>query len=187
MPRQSDPRYMQSEQAICDALARLLEKKPLASISMSELAREAGVSRCTLYAHHDNVSEAYEQTVRMFYERTETFDEHFLCASCQVRKTAMPYCERLREAGPYASVVNDDRFLPATIRTVVEQDFHSIKRRLQDVGVPADLAHVICLFQMSGCYSAATSVHADGEEWKRYQEVIDRFVRGGMAALGVEL
>lgn len=187
MPKLDDPRYVQSEQAICDALARLLESKSLSDISMSELAREAGISRGTLYAHHVNVDDAYEQAVRLFYERTETFDEHFSCAVCQVREEAMPYCERLREAGSHASVVADERFLPTSMRIFDPRGFQTIKEKLRTAGLPERLAHTICLFQMSGCYSVATSTAASKEEWRRHREVLDRFIHGGMAALGVEL
>lgn len=41
-----------SRQAIVDALLKLLENKPLSAISISELAREAKVSRMTIYRNY---------------------------------------------------------------------------------------------------------------------------------------
>ena len=187
MPNQSDPRYVQSEHAICDALARLLEHKALSSITMSELAREAGVSRGTLYAHFNNVCEAYERAVMLFYKRTQTLDEHFSCATCRESRTTRAYCECLRDAGSYASVVADERFLPTTMHVYDPKGLHMLKEKLQAAGMPEQLAHAICLFQMSGCYSVATSTAASDEEWRQCQEALDRFIQGGLSALGVEL
>ncbi len=187
MPRQDDPRYIQSEQSICDALARLLAHKPLQSVTMSELAREAAVSRGTLYAHFSNVGEVYERTVERFYGQTQTIDEHFACVSCRASRPVHPFCERLRDAGIYSGVVADERFLPASMRIFAPKGLHTVKEKLQKAGVPDRLAHAICLFQMSGCYSVATSTAASDEEWRQCQEALDRFIQGGLSALGVEL
>lgn len=187
MPRQDDPRYIQSEQSICDALARLLAHKPLQSVTMSELAREAAVSRGTLYAHFSNVGEVYERAVERFYGQTQTIDEHFACASCRNGSPVRPFCERLREAGPYASLVADERFLPTTMRIIDPRGLETVRTSLQVAGVPEQLAQAIYRFQMSGCYSVATSTVADDDEWRQYQEALDRFIQGGLSALGVEL
>ena len=187
MAKQNNPRYIQSEHAICDALARLLGRKPLASITMSELAREADVSRGTLYAHFSNIGEVYERAVELFYEHSQTLDEHFTCANCRGNKPVRPFCECLRDAGSYAGVVSDERFLPTSMRIFDPQGFRTIKGKLQEAGMPEQLAHTICLFQMSGCYSVATSTVADEDEWHQHRELLDRFIQGGMAALGVEL
>lgn len=187
MANRNDPRYIQSEQAICDALARLLGGKPLSCITMSELAREAGVSRGTLYAHFSNVGEAYERAVDLFYHQTQTLGEHFACASCRNSSPVRPFCERLREAGPYTSVVADERFLPTTMRAIDPRGVDTLRTRLQSAGLPEQLAHAIYRFQMSGCYSVATSTVADDAEWRQYQEALDRFIQGGLSALGVKL
>lgn len=187
MSNQNDPRYVQSEHAICDALARLLARKPLQSITMSELAREAGVSRGTLYAHFSNVGEAYERTVEHFYGQTQTIDEHFACVSCRANRPVHPFCERLRDAGIYSGVVADERFLPTSMHIFAPKGLDTVKEKLRKVGVPDRLAHAICLFQMSGCYSVATSTVADDAEWRQYQEALDRFIQGGLAALGADV
>lgn len=187
MPKQDDPRYIQSEQSICNALARLLEEKSLQGITMSELAREANVSRGTLYAHFNNVGEAYERAVELFYEQIQTLDEHFSCAMCRGDKPVHAYCERLRNAGTYTSIVTDERFLPTTVRRIDPARFHDLEAKLREAGVPKQLAHSVYLFQMSGCHAVATSVDVSDAEWREYQDILDRFIRGGLAALGVEL
>lgn len=187
MVNRSDPRFIQSEHAICNALARLLDRKSLSSISMAELAREASVSRGALYAHFGNVNEAYERSVQLFYEQIQTLDEHFACASCRGEKTVRPFCERLRSAGSYKSIVRDERFMPITIRSFELAGSGGLKKRLQRAGVPEHLAQAIQLFQMNGCYAIATATDADDEEWADYQGVLDRFIQGGLAALGVDM
>ena len=49
-----------TEQRIRDALLKLLANKPLADITVSELAREAHVSRSTFYEHFGNPDDVYD-------------------------------------------------------------------------------------------------------------------------------
>ena len=68
MPRGSgvDARFEKSAAAIKEALLRLMVGKRLEDISMAELAREAKVSRSTLYAHFGNDQYVYLQLMAEF-------------------------------------------------------------------------------------------------------------------------
>lgn len=182
-----DARYARAEAALCDALAELLQKKPLDAVSMSELAEQAGVSRSTLYAHFDNVMDAYRATVAAFYERTQDLSEHFSCTTCRDGHAVHPFCEQLRGAGPYRGVVRDSRFLPTALASQEGASSNATCEQLEAAGVPADVAEAIFRFQMSGCYAIATSEFGRRADWPRFQEALDRFIRGGMEALGVRL
>ena len=50
--------------AIKEALLALLAKKQLADITVSELSREAHVSRSTFYEHFGNPADVYDAVVR---------------------------------------------------------------------------------------------------------------------------
>ena len=52
-----------TESAIRSALLSLLAKKTLADITVSELAREAHVSRSTFYEHFGNPADVYDSIV----------------------------------------------------------------------------------------------------------------------------
>lgn len=49
----SDPRYVRVRTRLTDAALRLVAQKPADTITVSELAREAGISRTTFYQHGD--------------------------------------------------------------------------------------------------------------------------------------
>lgn len=168
--------------------ARASARTQAAAVRNDERAcTRGGCEQGTLYAHFSNVGEVYERTVERFYGQTQTIDEHFACASCRNGSPVRPFCERLREAGPYASLVADERFLPTTMRIIDPRGLETVRTSLQVAGVPEQLAQAIYRFQMSGCYSVATSTVADDDEWRQYQEALDRFIQGGLSALGVEL
>lgn len=183
-----DARYRRAEEAICDALATLLRSKPLAAVTMSEVARTAQVSRSTLYAHFENVADIYQVLVGRFQAQAQTFDEHFGCPGCQERAAVRPWCECVRDAGDFAGVVGDSQFLPMTLGSAADGAArHGAVERLQAAGLPADIAEAIALFQMSGCHAVATSDLGRQGDWPRFRQALDRFIQGGMGALGASL
>ncbi len=69
-----DPRVRRTRKWIGDALADLLQEKPFADISISDITRRAGIARVTFYQHFENkqavllalVSEFFEGLYQMF-------------------------------------------------------------------------------------------------------------------------
>lgn len=60
-----DRRIIRSRNAIFDAFERLLLKKPLADITVSDIAREANVDRKTFYVHFGTVDGLIDAIVEM--------------------------------------------------------------------------------------------------------------------------
>ena len=54
----SDPRFQRSLEALVDALTGLLDREPVAAISITRLVQAAGVSRPTFYRHFPDIAAA---------------------------------------------------------------------------------------------------------------------------------
>lgn len=50
----TDPRVRRTRQWIRDALTELLQEKPFAAISITDLTKRAGIARVTFYQHYDS-------------------------------------------------------------------------------------------------------------------------------------
>ena len=154
----------QTEQRIKDALLKLLANKPLADITVSELAREAHVSRSTFYEHFGNP------------------DVSQVACSDGFKPAGKPFCALVNEAGDYASVVREPRFMESIIGQRQTQEGHDLYAILVDAGYSPVQAKAVCSFQMSGCFSAVRSITPGEGEWDDVRPVIDRFILGGIAA-----
>lgn len=175
--------------AIKDALLALLEKKPFAGVSVTELAAAAGVSRSTFYAHFRNTREVFDAVVRDFHvQGTRGLRTQLHCADCGDDAGKRPLCEAVRDAGKYQALVADSAYLSAALafcldggggQTVVD-DYCAM-------GLSPDQARIIALFQLSGCYAVATASSEPPavlvEEWHATQQLIDTFIRGGVQAV----
>ena len=180
-----DARYEKTDVAIREALLRLLTGRKLEDVSMSDLASEAGVSRSTLYAHYGNVQDVYAALVVEFLGDLRSLESHLRCSDCV--QSGRPFCVALREAGPYAPVVRDERFMPLLFALVEQGAFPGgVSNMFSDLGMSRMQADALYRFQMSGCYAVALADVSTGE-WDIVQRTLDAFIRGGISAVRVPL
>ncbi len=183
MPNTTDKRFKKCEERIQTALVKLLASKPLTEIGVSELSREAHVSRATFYAHYENVGDVYDQLVQKAMTDVQPLSERFACDRFSCDSSGKPtYCERIRSGGDLSGVIKDPRFFPAMME--IGRDTDLLSDYAARTGISKDLAEVVMLFQMSGCHAVATSKFAQRSDWPQIRELIDQFIEGGMSALG---
>lgn len=170
-----------TEGDVKDALVRLLAVKPLANITVSELAREAHVSRSTFYEHFGNPNDVYDALMVEVSGEMSPLMSQVMCED-GFKPAGRPFCELVRDAGELAPVVGEARFMDSFLLQRNYHEGHDLYNILVDAGYSPGQAKAVCSFQMSGCFSAARSVDAGDGEWAEIRPVIDRFILGGIAA-----
>lgn len=176
-----DKRTEKTTAAIKKALLELMREKPSAQVDVTELVRRAGVGRSTFYEHFSGVGDVYEALMADFEARTMKAGFSLKEAEQIGCKTA--YCRQLRGSGPFGPLAHDPGYFQLAIAKMRESpDSRPFMQMLVDAGVDEDIAWALQVFQIAGCYAAAMEVGSD-EDWARVQPEIDRFIRGGMAAL----
>ena len=179
---QSKVKYAtRTEGALKEALLALLAEKQLADVTVSELAREAHVSRSTFYEHFGNPADVYDAVVRDYASDTLPLMSQITCSD-GFKPKGRPFCSLVREAGAYDPVVREGRFLDAFLDKRKGMDQHDLFALLTNAGYTNAQAEAVCSFQMTGCFAAARSSNASDEEWAQIRAVIDRFILGGIAA-----
>jgi AcrR family transcriptional regulator len=179
---ESKARYAtRTEGALKEALLSLLAEKPLADITVSELARAAHVSRSTFYEHFGNPADVFDAVVSDFAHDVSPLMSQVACSDGFAPK-GRPFCSLVRDAGTYGPAVREGRFLESFFAHGKESEQHDLFGLLTNAGYTAAQAEAVCAFQMSGCFAAARSSHATEEEWTQIRAVIDRFILGGIAA-----
>lgn len=93
-----DRRVLRTQETLQDALTRLLQEKPLHSISVAELTREANINRATFYLHYTGIYHMVESIQRGVYievASTLRIDDHDRIAD--VGKALVLVFQRLSE------------------------------------------------------------------------------------------
>ena len=164
------------------AFLTLLSRKPLADITITELAREAKVSRSTFYAHFNNLSDVYESLVEEFDDSTAPMLPHLQCLESGVCEEEQLFCTLLRESTRYRPIISEDRFLASYLSSSNSVAKHDMYAVLTEAGYTDAQAQALCKFQLSGCFSAALESRVGDEEWRAIRMAIDTFVKGGIRA-----
>ena len=66
-------RVMLTKRLLQEALIRLLKRKPLEKINITELCEEAGINRATFYRHYTLPGEVLYEMETMFVESIHTY------------------------------------------------------------------------------------------------------------------
>lgn len=164
------------------ALLELLDKKSLDAITMSELAREARVSRSTLYQHYGNVHDVFRGVVVDFNDRTAPVMTQLECYEGVEPEGTQPFCALLRSPDAYQCAVNDPRFLETLIGEGALLAEHSFYQTLVSAGYSPTVAMALSVFQINGCFNAVKKYGGDDATWNEIRDAIDTFICGGLRA-----
>lgn len=175
-----------SRERIKGALRTLLLARHLSDITVAEVARAAKASRTTFYTHYSNLGEVYEELVLDFMKDVQSLPERLGCDSCRDNPDAVPFCEKLRDAGEWRGVVSDPIFPRVWLDLLDVDERSDYMRRLIAAGVTSRQARAILRFQIMGCLTVAQSGLAAEGDWDEIKHVLDTFIQGGFACIGAQ-
>ena len=66
-----------AKECIVSALLQLIEKKPLSTITISELCQKAGVSRMTFYRNYGSKEDVFDKNLKDIFEKYKRDDTLF--------------------------------------------------------------------------------------------------------------
>ena len=94
----TDPRILRSRRMLMEALARLLNQKEFDSISVQDIADEAGLNRATFYLHYpDKNALLHAMTAARFRELIARRGLEFSNCDSALRAIALGVCDYLAE------------------------------------------------------------------------------------------
>ena len=161
-----------------DALIRLSAVKPIASLSVAALCREAGVSRSSFYLYYSHMMEVYDDVVERMIGQVNTFHEQVGCRQCLSGEKAA-FCEFVRQRTDWRGVFLDNQFLPTYVKSVLSRSDYDYLTVLKERGLTQQQAETLLIFQMSGCFAIAMSQRLKANDMAQMRTLIDRFIRAG--------
>ena len=103
---EENQRIRLTKQLLKDALLRLMERKPLADVGVSELCKEAGINHTTFYNHYGNPADLFEETEQEFFrEVRERLAEREEGGPVALAEHVETICAYLRENERLAKLV----------------------------------------------------------------------------------
>ena len=189
----AESKYFHTALRFDKALLSLLEKKPFAYITVSEICKEAGVNRSTFYLHYENTSDLLKETVVYMLD---TFVSYF---SADTKDISSKFADRdLQELNfinekylhPYLSFIKENQQLfsavlshpttfdsAAIFQRLFDNIFHPI---LDKFRYPKDEQRYVMMFYLNGITAIITEWLKDScqKSVEEISEVIEYCVFG---------
>lgn len=183
--KKTDRRTLYSRKAIQDAFLRVKMRKEYNAITVTDICREAEISRGTFYAHFSNIAEVLNDTlddalVGMDYLR------EYLSAPQPEAKCAHPFCRFVRENTKLRCILFDDALGHIVVKKLaaIYKDAYMQEIWNKGAGLTEQEAEALFYFQINGCFSISKRYsNLESEEWCPIQNVIDQFIKGGINSI----
>lgn len=182
--KKMDRRTIYTKNVICQSFLKLKNTRDFNHITISDICREAQISRGTFYLHYKNITEVLDELLERAFSETLSLTEQLSAPGCK-SQCGYPLCQYIRNSSIYRCLFFDDTLSPY----IIEKIYRSHKEALiEAIGkkthLPPQQLSMLAYFQLTGCFLAAKrGIGLSDAQWEKNQSVIDTFILGGLKAL----
>ena len=190
--RKTDRRTLYTQNTIKQVLLSIMEGSEFNNISVTELCRNAEITRATFYLHYDNLSEVLNELIvealRLSeHKQTESADRKpaSACESIKENERMLPACQRIVDSPKYR-VLFSDRSIAEYVTNYVYQHEKSaiLPELINKYALDPSAAEMLFRFALNGSFAVNRSLNWEkNETWYSFQLLIARFIEGGMMAV----
>ncbi len=185
--KQGSSRAAFSQEIIKDALLVLLKKKNYMDISITDICRQAGISRGTFYAHFKNIREIIDLLFDDALEQIGNIPLQTLCHPEDNSNDGLPLCGFLRKYKKYQPLFfSDQLYTYAVSRIVSSLKYGFISVMKEKTNLEEDLLEDLLYYQIMGCMSICKRhIDLSDSEWDRRKCNVDLFLKKGFGNMNM--
>ena len=182
--RKTDRRTLYSRMIIKEALLSIMKTKEYGQITVTDLCREAEISRGTFYTHYDNLSQVIDALFDDVLDNTHSILKQ-IGYEADKDPCAYPLCVFLRENKKYQPLFFSDALYTQAIDRISKYGFEHFAERMQKSSeLTREELFALFTFQLGGCLSVCKrNIHVADEQWEQVQCSIDLFLKNGFQNL----
>ena len=176
----TDRRTRYTRSAIRQSLLTLMQQKPFAKITVTEICRLSEINRGTFYLHYYDLEDVLDDVIKeMIRDTTQVFD-HVMCP--EKSRCTYPFCRKVQESREFRILFSDETASSRLLERLCElskEDF--ITRLMQNSLLSYEQAEAVLYFQMNGCLAVNKRMLKNNcWDWDQIQQAIDQFIRAGL-------
>ena len=176
----TDRRTRYTRSVIRQSLLTLMQQKPFAKITVTEICRLSEINRGTFYLHYYDLEDVLDDVIKeMIRDTTQVFD-HVMCP--EKSRCTYPFCRKVQESREFCILFSDETASPRLLERLCElskEDF--ITRLMQNSLLSYEQAEAVLYFQMNGCLAVNKRMLKNNcWDWDQIQQAIDQFIRAGL-------
>ncbi len=176
----TDRRTRYTRSVIRQSLLTLMQQKPFAKITVTEICRLSEINRGTFYLHYYDLEDVLDDVIKeMIRDTTQVFD-HVMCP--EKSRCTYPFCRKVQESREFRILFSDETASSRLLERLCElskEDF--ITRLMQNSLLSYEQAEAVLYFQMNGCLAVNKRMLKNNcRDWDQIQQAIDQFIRAGL-------
>lgn len=185
-----DRRTRYTVQVIKDAFLELSQTQPYAKITVSNLCRQAEITRSTFYLHFDNLTavlNAVLEDALLFTatpQPTSTLETPISVDALKKNESLLPACQRIADASKYHQLLMDDGLSDYIIGRIIAHERHKIVPSIQKrTGLSEAEAETLFIYAIHGSFAINKRHHfIKDDAWYRDVTLLNQFVSTGYTA-----
>lgn len=184
--RKTDRRTLYTCKAIKESVLSLLSEKDFYQITITDICRNAEISRCTFYLHYDNISQVVDELIDDVLSQAKPLHKQLERQSDSSQKCAFPLCQLIRSNRQYQALFLSDSLQSRVVNRVRQCSAGQLAEgMITDGRLSAKEMQTLRTFQMHGCLAVCKqNLQLSDEEWTAIQCSIDRLLQLGFQSFG---
>ena len=161
------------------AFLDLKKERAFENISITDLCRNAGVSRTAFYRYYARMEDVLDDVIQDVLSQSERFrDERTARLAGKTSREKQPICEYLRSHTEYKPIFSDAALIHIVLRAIGEHQKHCFIRQMRKTETLSEKeAEILLYYQASGCLTAINrSYGLNDEQWNSIRERIDNYM-----------
>ena len=170
--------------AIKDAMLGLLEDTPFDKITVAGLCRTAEITRTTFYLHFPDLTAVLDELLKDALQVAETAEPP-RSEPDGTGQLLLPMCQRVADSPKYRVLFLDETLTNYIIKTIYQYEKQKILPGLmQGKKLSQAEAEMIFRFMLNGSFAVNKAMGwKKDERWYAFQQVLAKFIRGGLDEL----
>ena len=195
-PRKKDKRSIRTEAKVKECLLEMLGRSRFSNLTVSEVCREADITRVTFYQHYRSLADVLDQLLDDITQELGDVPLE-MCEACAGTAasppgegrvwTGMPFCHFYASMNPYRVLLEDNAIAERLIERIVDNNLDAmmdaLKQRVPSASVNRAQLRYFNIFRMSGCLAAAKAAKRSGYDWSLVQPTLDGAIAAAFETL----
>lgn len=180
--RKTDRRTLYTLRVIKDSYLKLINEQPFAKVTVTQVCRQAEITRSTFYLHYDNLNEVLDQVL----------DEALLFSDDQPAigngDSLIPACQRIAGSKKYRNVLMNPDLTEYIINRIAKHERqHILPQIMKKTGLGEEDAEILFQYMIHGSFAINKRHHfMKDQEWYREVKMLNDFVNSGYQAFTKE-
>lgn len=184
--RKTDRRTLYTLRVIKDTFLKLVKQESYAKVTVTQLCREADITRSTFYLHYNSITDVLNEVLddALLLSQTQEVglnNKDYSFDYLQKNESLIPACQRIGNSEKYQNLLMDPDLTEYIIgRIMAHERGHVIPSLMRKMGCSREDAETIFLYTIHGSFAVNRAHHfVKDEKWSHDVKLLNRFTEAG--------